>query len=69
MLKMYIKKINIKKVFLIFTVGFISRMFINYCYNINVFEDYTNIISLIYYTLFSCFIVYIKELMFYLSNL
>ena len=53
---------NICKIFTIFILGFFSRYFINDLFDINVFKDYTNYISLTYYFSFSCFVVYIIQL-------
>jgi len=50
-------KSNIKKILIIFIVGLISRIFVNYMYNINVFISFLNYISLTYYLIFSIFIV------------
>ena len=58
-------KNHIKKVFFIFIVGFISRVLINHYTGVNVFVDFTHYISLIYYSLFSCFIVFFNEFVSY----
>ena len=52
MLKKYLKLFNKKSIiniFIIFIVGFVIRIIINYVYNIKVFIDYTNIVSIVYY--------------------
>jgi hypothetical protein len=54
-------KPNLNKILIIFIVGFTSRIFINYIYNVNVFIDYFNKISIIYYVLMSMFTVLIHE--------
>jgi len=59
-LKIFNKK-SIIKIFIIFIVGFIIRIIVNYVYNINVFIDYTNIISIIYYYFMALFVVTINE--------
>ena len=46
---------NMYKIGLIFIVGFTSRIGINYLLGINVFVDYLNIVSLVYYGFMSCF--------------
>lgn len=56
---------NLTKVLFIFTVGFISRVSINYIYNINVFIDYNNIISFIYYMIMALFTVLVHEFVTY----
>ena len=55
-------KSNLNKILIIFIVGFTSRIFINYMYNVNVFIDYLNKISVIYYVLMSMFTVLIHEI-------
>jgi hypothetical protein len=52
---------NINKVIIIFIVGFISRIFIVKMYNVNVFFEYLNIISILYYSCMSFFVVIIHE--------
>jgi hypothetical protein len=57
--------INIKtfllKVFLIFLIGFVNRIIIHHCLDINVFLDYTNNISILYYFSLFSLIVYIDQ--------
>jgi hypothetical protein len=60
-LKIFNKK-SIIKIFIIFIVGFVIRITVNYAYNINVFIDYTNIISIIYYYFMASFVVVINEI-------
>ena len=62
-LKIFNKKYIIK-IFIIFIVGFIIRIIVNYVYNINVFIDYTNIISIIYYYFMALFVVTINEVIY-----
>jgi hypothetical protein len=59
-------KSNFGKVVILFIVGFASRLFINNMYN-NVFLDYFNYISILYYIFFSVFIVLVHEFVDYLS--
>ena len=59
--KIFNKK-SIIKIFIIFIVGFVIRIIVNYAYNINVFIDYTNIISIIYYYFIALFVVVINEI-------
>lgn len=54
--------VNISKIIIIFTVGFVSRYLINEYYNINVFTEYCHLISIGFYSIFSIFIVFIHEL-------
>lgn len=56
---------NITKVFIIFIVGFISRFLVNQFFGVNVFLDFTNNISLLYYLVMSCFVVFVHELVAY----
>lgn len=53
---------RLKKILIIFGVGLISRVLVNYGLEINVFKDYINYISLFYYGFMACFVVYINEL-------
>ena len=76
MVKVYFKLIllsvfnrrTLYKVLIIFTIGFISRWFVNSFFDINVFLDFYSYISLIYYFLFSCFVIFVHNLidLFYL---
>ena len=56
---------NLTKVFIIFIVGFISRLFIASYFDVNVFLDFTNSISLIYYSFMSFFVVFVHEFVSY----
>lgn len=58
-------KPNLNKVIIIFIVGFISRVFIVNIYNINVYFENLNTISILYYWCMSCFIVVVHELVNY----
>lgn len=60
---------NFIKLFIIFFIGFFFRFLIDYFIGINVFNDYTSLISIIYYFFMSCFIVFVHELIDYLSYL
>jgi hypothetical protein len=59
--KRLFNRVTFTKVFVIFIVGFCSRVLINYFYGVNVFVEYFNSISLIYYVFMSLFIVVINE--------
>lgn len=65
-MKFLIKKIifsnTFKKILLIFIVGFISRILVNYIYDVNVFKEYTTSISLVYYSCMACFVGIVNEL-------
>jgi hypothetical protein len=58
--------INIKtfllKVLVIFFIGFVYRILIHYCLGINVFLDYTNNISILYYLSLFSLTVYLDQL-------
>jgi hypothetical protein len=54
-------------VLVIFVVGFISRVLVNYFWDVNVFVDYLNTISLTYYGMMSIFIVLVNELFSYID--
>ena len=60
-LKFFTKK-SIIKIFIIFIVGFVIRIIVNYVYNINVFIDYINIVSIVYYYFMASFVVVINEI-------
>jgi hypothetical protein len=65
LLSKILNKSNINKILIIFIVGLTSRIIINYIYNINVFIDYFNKVSIIYYILMSTFIVLVHEVVTY----
>jgi hypothetical protein len=54
---------KIRKILITFLLGLVQRWFINDVFDINVFEEYTHWVSIIYYGNMSCFIVYIDEFM------
>ena len=56
------KNKTLQKTFIIFLVGLLSRIFINNLYEINVFKEYMNIISLIFYSYMAVFTALIYEL-------
>jgi hypothetical protein len=58
-------KNNLNKVIIIFFIGFVSRVLIGYVYGINVYFDYLNIVSFIYYIYMACTIVLVHELVAY----
>jgi hypothetical protein len=66
-LKRFFNKLNLHKILTIFIVGFISRIFINYFYSINVFTEYLTFVSVIYYIFMSVFIFIVHELTNYFS--
>lgn len=53
---------SICKILIIFVVGFISRFFVNYIFDTNVFKDFTSIVSLFYYSGFACFLYLLGSL-------
>ena len=55
-------KSNLVKVFIIFFIGFVFRIIINHYFDVNVFLDYTNYISILYYFSLSSFLVYFDQL-------
>ena len=61
-LKIIFKKVNLKKIFFIFIIGLVSRLVVNNYFEVNVFSDFFNKVSLVYYFLFSCFLVIVNEL-------
>lgn len=58
-------KSNIRKILIIFIVGFFSRMFLNYIYNVKIFVDFFYKISIIYYLFFFIFVVLVHEVIDY----
>ena len=58
-------RFNLTKVFIIFIVGLFSRVLVNQFFDLNVFLEFSNNISLIYYFLMSLFIVLVHELVGY----
>lgn len=52
---------NFSKILVIFTVGLLSRYFINEYFNINVFTEYWSMVSVTFYSLFATFVVFIHE--------
>jgi len=57
LLKKIFNKSNLNKTLIIFIIGFISRILINYAYNINILSDYLYQISGIYYIFASVSII------------
>lgn len=60
--KKIFNRVNLTKIFI---VGFLSRFLVNYFADVNVFVDYTNYISIIYYACLSFFIVFINDVVSY----
>jgi len=58
---------NLNKAIIIFVIGFITRIIVNYIYGVNVFSEYLNKISFIYYISFSFIIVIIHEFVAYFN--
>jgi hypothetical protein len=54
-------------VLVIFVVGLVSRVLVNNFWDVNVFVDYLNTISKIYYGMMSIFIVFVNELFSYID--
>ena len=67
LLSIVFNKKNFNKIFFIFIVGFVSRFSLNNMYNINIFLNYFNYISILYYIFFSVFIVLVHEFVDYFS--
>jgi hypothetical protein len=53
---------NIVKVFTIFITGFLLRVFIGYYFDVNVFVDFLNYISISFYAFMAFFSVFIGDL-------
>jgi hypothetical protein len=65
LVKKIFTKVNLYKFLIIFTVGIISRAFVNYFGGVNVFIDFLHYISLLYYITFSMFIVLVHDFLNY----
>ncbi len=62
-----INRLNLSKVLVIFVVGLVSRVLVNNFWDVNVFVDYLNSISLLYYGFMSIFVVLVNELFSYID--
>ena len=60
-------KSNISKILIIFTVGLITRILVSFYYDVNVFREYYESISIIYYSVMAIFIVVLSELFTYFN--
>jgi len=58
-------KSNISKIIIIFVVGFVSRVLVCHFYGINVYTEYFNNVSCIYYMLMATFVVILGEVVTY----
>ena len=61
LVKKIFTKVNFNKFLIIFTVGIISRAFVNNICGINVYVDFLHYISILYYIAFSIFIVVVHD--------
>lgn len=61
LVKKIFTKVNFNKFLIIFTVGVISRAFVNNICGINVYVDFLHYISILYYIAFSIFIVVVHD--------
>lgn len=61
-IKKIVSGITFKKILIIFLVGLVSRIVINCSLDVNVFKEYTNAISLVYYAVMASFTVFINNL-------
>src|SRR5437763_694251 len=61
-LKHYFSIKKIINIFFIFVVGFVSRLIVNQTFDINVFTDCLNFISILYYFFLSYFICIIRDI-------
>jgi hypothetical protein len=52
---------TITKIIIIFICGLISRLFVNNYFDINIFIDVFNYISILYYLFFSFFVVFVRD--------
>src|SRR5271156_1615880 len=56
-----LNKSNFNKFLIIFIVGFVSRTLVYYFYNVNVYLDFLNVVSVSYYICMSAFIISVHE--------
>jgi hypothetical protein len=59
--------LNTIKILVIFVVGFVSRVLVNYFWDVNVFVDYLNSISIGYYGFMAIFVVLVNEVFSYID--
>jgi hypothetical protein len=57
-----LKSVIFRRILVIFVVGLVSRSLVNLVFDINVFKDYTEAISLIYYGFMACFSGFVQGL-------
>jgi hypothetical protein len=60
-------RLNTIKILVIFVVGFVSRVLVNYFWDVNVFVDYLNSISIGYYGFMAIFVVLVNEVFSYID--
>lgn len=57
----FLGSVTFKRIFIIFVVGLASRSVVNWFFDINVFKEYTEVISLVYYGFMACFAGFLHE--------
>jgi hypothetical protein len=57
-----LNSITFRRILVIFVVGLVSRTLVNLVFDINVFKDYTEFISLTYYVFMACFTGFVQGL-------
>lgn len=60
--KIILSNVILHRILVIFAVGLVSRSVVNSMFDINVFKEYTDFISLGYYGLMACFSTYVNSL-------
>ena len=60
--KIIFNPLNISKALIIFIFGLVTRILVNSFYDINVLTEYTETISLVYYSIKAFFVVFTNEL-------
>src|SRR2546423_12701142 len=55
-IRKFLNSVLFRRILVIFVVGFVSRCIINYVYDVNVFKEYTNVVSIMYYGFMTYFI-------------
>jgi hypothetical protein len=57
-----LKSVTFKRILVIFVVGLVSRLVVNWCFDVNVFKDYSNVTFSIYWGFIVGFLTVIDEL-------
>lgn len=61
LIKSVLGNIVFRRILVIFVIGLVSRILINYVYDVDVFKDFISSTSLIYYVFITCFVSFVKD--------